>query len=42
MANARGLSAEQLEATIFARTTKRAYDMKAVDAALARLISDAR
>ena len=41
MANARGLSAEQLEAAGFTRTTQRAYDIAAVDAALAQLRADA-
>lgn len=41
MANARHLSAEQVAAAAFARTTKRAYDIPAVDAALARLQAEA-
>lgn len=41
MANARGLSAEQIAGTSFRRTTRRAYDIAAVDAALAQLLAAA-
>ena len=41
MANARHLSAEQVAAAVFATSDKRAYDRKAVDAALARLQAEA-
>ncbi|MGD9956368.1 MAG: hypothetical protein AB7V23_09905 [Candidatus Nanopelagicales bacterium] len=41
LANARRLTAEQLAEASFSRTTKRAYELPAVDAALALLRSEA-